>query len=263
MANVLLGCPLYDDRLGSGPSKAFWREASQKHQIAETLPTGSVIDSNCTKIWCDALNNRDQVLYMAILHSDVTPEAWWVDKLIEQAELHGADFVSALVPVKNLRGVYSTAISMPDGKHHFRRLTRKQAQHPDFPTTFGVEEATDALERLPEPLRVSNVPRGGFLFANTACMVCRVDRPWAEKVLFCNEVTLERRNDGFMYPYNISEDWYFTRAVAQHGGRVMATRAVAVGHAGSMEYTSDGDWGQDQDDESVQWWQAKEEALQH
>jgi hypothetical protein len=264
MAKVVLGCPMYDYRLGYSSSERYFRQASRNHQMCEVPADGSIIDSQCTKLWCDALNNRHQgVTYFAMLHSDVTPEPWWVDTLIEQAELHGADFVSALVAVKNLSGAYSTGISTSDGERHFRRLSRRQVQHPDFPTTFGIEEAATALERLPEPLRIPEVPRGGFLLANTGCMVCRVDRPWAEHVVFNSVTVIEKFKGGVVKPYTFSEDWYFTRGIAQHGGRVMATKTVATSHMGTMHYASEGDWGQDQDDESREWWRGRNQDLQH
>lgn len=244
MARVLLACPLYDDRMVAGPSRAFWRTASRQHQVHEQLVSFSIIDTSCTAIWCDALNNRGLLDYMAILHGDVTPPDWWLDTLIDEAEKHGADFLSALVPVKDDRGFYSTAISLPDGKRHFVRLTVQQVMRPEFPTTFGLEEAAEALERLPEPYRVPEVPRGGFLFANTGCMICRVDRPWAEQVLFDAETIIDRGSNGRLIPYTLGEDWVFSREIARHGGKVMATKAILPAHRGAADFRSEAAWGQ-------------------
>jgi hypothetical protein len=245
MAKILLGCPLYDDRLGAGPSKALWRMSSQRHEVREVVPCRSLIDTNCSEIWCIALNNRGLVSHVAMLHSDITPEDFWIDKLMDEADQHGADLISAVSPVKDERGLYSTAIAMPGGKRHFRRLTVQQVNHPAFPTSFGIREAADALESLPGPLRIADVPRD-FLFVNTGCMVCRVDCDWAERVWFSSETVIECVN-GMWQPYTLPEDWLFSRRVAEQGGRVMATKAVKLTHRGWFDWPNTGEWGQPRD----------------
>ena len=54
----------------------------------------------------------------------------------------------------------SAAISTPGNRYaYYCRLTQHQIWHPQFPETFGINEATSALEQLPDPYRVSEVPR--------------------------------------------------------------------------------------------------------
>ena len=49
-----------------------------------------------------------------MLHDDVVPEAFWLDKLIAELELHSADVMSAVVPVKSGNGLTSTAVGDAD-----------------------------------------------------------------------------------------------------------------------------------------------------
>jgi hypothetical protein len=181
-----------------------------------------------------------------MLHADVIPEDWWLDKLIDEAERYDADLMSAVVPMKTQHGVTSTGISKPGRKEtYFCRLTMQQIHHSDFPATFGIAEAADALERLPPELRIDKVPRE-FLFVNTGCMVCRIDKPWATEVWFENEEAIVNVNGAWQAVGN-SEDWVFSKRVAQKGGKVMATRAVNLIHKGTATYSSTATWGQARD----------------
>lgn len=249
MAKVYLGIPLYNrnadfESLLTVPSLG-------NHQVRGKPLGNSLIPKNCNELWCEALNLRgDGYGWYAQLHGDVVPTDGWVDVLIGEAEQHGADFVSAAVPIKESRqsaaGCTSTAISLP--REPFRqstRLTQAQVNHESFPTTFDIHAAADALERLPTNLRLENVPRE-YLLANTGCMVCRLDRPWCEKVWFDNPNRIEKIN-GKWQALCRPEDWYFSQRIAEEGGKVMVTKAVHVKHWGLFDYDSRSIWGRDRD----------------
>jgi hypothetical protein len=247
MANVFLGVPLYNRNIDFAASAwAFTPLASQRHGVSATPLSTSLIPATCNHLWCEALNNRDKSQWFAILHGDVEPDDFWLDTLIEQAEQQDADFVSAVIPIKErkppLAGCTSTAISLPNDRFsRFCRLTQAQVCHPSFPTTFGVREAADALERLPADLRIENVPRE-FLLANTGCMVCRLDRPWCEAAYFDNPNAIASV-DGKFTARNLPEDWFFSRRIAELGGKVMATKSVRVKHWGLADFDSHEVWG--------------------
>src|SRR5205823_6653491 len=122
-------------------------------------------------------------------------------------------------------GMTSTALSQTDWRNgSFCRLTQRQVRHPDFPDTFGCAEAAAALERLPGDLKVADVPRASLL-ANTGCMICRLDRPWCERIWFETFDSIVQSGDQW-HPFCLSEDWVFSHRVQEHGGKVMATRLV-------------------------------------
>jgi hypothetical protein len=187
-----------------------------------------------------------------MLHADVSPEAWWIDTLIDEAEKHNADMVSAVVPLKNLTGVTSTVIADPGwdaellrgGRpaRYFGRLTMRQVRHSRFPTTFGINEAADALAQLPEDLRITNAPRHALL-CNTGCMVVRLTSniDWL-KVFFSviDGITFDR---GRYYYYDVSEDWTFSFRMHLAGGKCMATKAVRLAHHGGGRFGNDSAWG--------------------
>jgi hypothetical protein len=246
--NVLLTCPLYGRNIDFAAAKALWRTASRMHQIEVCKQGASLLAMNCNILWCTALNYRHSknLQWFAMLHSDIEPQDYWLDTLIEQAERYGADLMSAVVPLKDAKGLTSTAVARPGTRYgNFCRLTQQQVRHPQFPDTFGINELADALARLPETLAMPNLPREALL-VNTGCFVCRIDRPWCERVWFEQLDAIEFR-DGLWGPMFQSEDWQFSRRVAEEGGKVMATRLVNVVHYGIGEFPSHAIWGQPRD----------------
>ena len=66
------------------------------------------------------------------------------------------------------------------------------------------------------------------LLVNTGCTVVRIDKPWATKVWFADLTAIEEVN-GQWTTASMSEDWYFSRRVAQEGGNgLIARQSVAA-----------------------------------
>jgi hypothetical protein len=248
MAKVFLACPLYDGRLHVGAAKALYARASRGHTVSVAADTCSLLTANCNRHWSAALNRGQQQGYewFAMLHSDVEPEEWWLDKSIDLAERHDADALSAVAPLKDSSGMTSTAIAHPSDRFRlFTQLTQAQVNHPSFPAVFDIEQAVAALAALPEPLTVPDVPISRLL-VNTGCFVCRLDRPWCQRVHFANEDQLAR--DGGLFTAQFyGEDWLFSRRIAEEGGRVMATKSIRLKHWGSMAFESSEYWGAPRD----------------
>src|SRR5262245_13324495 len=110
MASVFLACPQYEGKLSGETARCLWETPSQKHTVRVGTSSFSLLAYNCNALWCLALNNQRSLglEWFAMLHADIVPEPWWIDKLIAEAERHGADFMSAVVPIKNHSGVTST-----------------------------------------------------------------------------------------------------------------------------------------------------------
>jgi len=242
---VFLACPLYDGRLDAGAARSLFSTASQQRLHVIPAPqTASLLSANCNSLWCAALNAREEsnVKWFAMLHADIEPDWWWLDTLFAEAERHGADLLAAVVPLKDGTGLTSTAIARPGSRYlPFCRLTMRQVRHELFPETFGIVEAADALERLPGELRVAGVPREALL-VNTGCFVCRLDRPWCERVWFTINDAIEQVNGKWAVKTQ-SEDWTFSRMAAEQGAKVMATRILPLAHKGSGQFHSTLAWG--------------------
>lgn len=249
MLGVFLACPTYSEEINTGAARAMWLHATQRDdlRIMTSDKSGSLIPGSCNTLWCSCLNEvkTQSIKWFAMLHADCEPEAGWLDKLLFLAEEHGADMLSAVVAIKDDRGVTSTAIASDDPGNCLCRLTMQQLHHPDFPTTFDIGACADALEKLPEPLRIERVPRVG-LRLNTGCMVVRMDRPWIgcdpPTVFFDNPYWIEKYN-GQWRARDVSEDWRFSEKIQNAGGKLFATKAVKVVHKGLAGFPNSHAWG--------------------
>src|SRR5262245_1253458 len=102
MSKVFLACPTYDGRLDAGCARGLYGAATRRHQLFIQLHARSLLCQNCNALWAEALNQRREqgFEWFAMLHADVDPELWWLDRLIEEAEQHGADLLSTVIPIK-------------------------------------------------------------------------------------------------------------------------------------------------------------------
>jgi len=221
--------------------------ASQRHEVVLLPPMQrSLLAYNCNLLLCEALNRRSAGIgWFAMLHADIEPEQFWLDKLIAEAEKHQAHLLSVVCPFKDFTGNTSTAISNPEREFGcLFRITQAQKNHPHFPETFDIQTAAEALERLPGELRVAQVPRQ-YLLVNTGCMVYRLSH-WRPGIRFTEADDIVNVN-GKETAVVRSEDWMFSKLVADAGGKVMATRIVALKHWGKTAFDSTGTWGNARD----------------
>jgi hypothetical protein len=246
--NVFLGTLTHNDHLHARMAKSFFLHATQQHNAIMHVQPGSLLAHSYNQMWCRAINNRAKLglKWFAILHADIVPENFWLDKLIAIAEKYQADLVSAIVPIKEASGVTSTAISGVDPFTRLTRLTQDQINSKLWPKTFDI----DILRAF------MNSPKNEFyeeycfdiaddarLLVNTGCFVCRLDKPWCSNVEFTINDRIDQIPGGALIAQVEPEDWYFSRRVAELGGRVMATREVITEHIGSIPYVSDKIWG--------------------
>jgi hypothetical protein len=246
MANVLLGCPRYKE--GRDDLDEIHGNCSRRHSVNIWKKASALLSWNCNGLLRRALNERttNGYTWFAMLHFDILPEPNWLDKLIDEAEKHGADFMSAVVPLKSASGNTSTALAQaPSPIGNRRRLTQGQVRHPEFPDTFDVGMAADAIDRLPEPFRIDRCPRF-LLWCNTGCFVVRISNNWDwTRIYFSNQDGLQLVN-GEYREYTFPEDWAFSQRVAEGGGKVMATRLINLIHYdedSGTQYHSSQVWG--------------------
>lgn len=241
MAGIYLGVPTYNGWMTAGCAQAVYGCPSHVHHVITTSQGGSLLCGNCNRLLSMALNQQREsdLQWFALLHADITPEPFFLDKLVAEAELHNADMMSVPIAIKNTLGVTSTAICSGKRFGQYGRLTFAQLRHPQFPKTFDIDDAADALAEIPPPIGAT-IPRHALL-ANTGCMIVRLDRPWSRKLVF-RTFDAMYEVDGQLQPRDLSEDWYFSWLVAKLGGKVMCTTLVSAVHRGEFEYPNNRDW---------------------
>lgn len=244
---VFLCSLTHDGKLDARMAGIFFSQASKRMLNIEVMPT-SLLASGCNKLWCKALNTREKynIKWFAMLHADIIPEPLFVDKLIAIAEKHEADVLSAVVPIKGPEGLSSTALSSPDEFQRVTRLTMKQIHSKQLHSTFDRHDVLKSLGLYNE-LHLVNSSQ---LLVNTGCMVVRMDQPWCADVDFTIRDRIRFDKGNFIEEVE-PEDWYFSRRVAELGGKVMATREVVVEHVGTFSYRSNQVWGMETDPRSL------------
>lgn len=210
-----------------GSARSIWLNPSRRLQVRvfESYKA-SLLANGFNQSWCHAVNlfEEGQASYFAMLHADIEPEHGWLDLLLAEMEEHSLDVVSAVVPLKDERGLTSTGLGGDDPFLPAGRLTMKQLAN--LPQTFSSYH----LGRPDRPLLV-----------NTGCWLARLG-PWSSEVCFTVNDRI-RRVDGKWVAESESEDWYFSRQAHALGLKVAATTAVRLIHHGDNEFTNVGPWG--------------------
>jgi hypothetical protein len=96
---------------------------------------GSLLCRNFNHLWALALNERQRsgVDIFAMLHADIQAQAGWLDLLVGELLRLDADVISAVVPIKDSRGLTSTGFSDPEDPR-VERLAVRELQ--SLPRTF-------------------------------------------------------------------------------------------------------------------------------
>ena len=226
-------------------ARQFWWLASRpdgpyRHLVRTGSDEGgSLLGPSFDWHWATALNMQRRgvnVTRFAMLHADVVPGEWWLDTLLEDLDRTGADVMAALIPIKDERGLTSTAIDYPGGWGWGAMKRISLAEAAALPDVFSAADCGHP-DRL--------------LLANTGCWVCDFTKPWrlAETGKGTLRVNFQIRNaiyrcaDGRYQPVHDPEDWGFSRAVGQLGGKVLVTKRVKVEHVGEHHYSNVSVWG--------------------
>lgn len=244
--SVFLGLPTYDAKIDANMAATAFRGSSQNRKLVVCPQGGSLLAYIFNSLYCTALNSREEhdLKWFAMLHGDIIPGPWWIDTLIEEAEAHDADVMSAVVPIKSPEGLTSTAIEDPGSPWEPSfRLTLKQVNDEKFPQTFDAHRARKACWLAH---KIPSQP-GSRLLVNTGCFVSRLDRPWSDQVRFTIQDRIYKDETGQYRCSVIPEDWQFSSDVAALGGKVFATTKVRVNHRGLADYNSNGTWGLERD----------------
>jgi len=244
MPTVFIAMPVYDGTAQTGAVAAMFATATdgRRFKAAGMSRARSLLAKNMNNHYVAALNARAQgVTRFAMLHGDTVPQPGWLDILWDEMEATGADLVSAVSPLKDVRGLTSTAVGVPDILWAPRRRLSMHEIYEKLPETFGIEDLVKA--KLAEP--------GDELLANTGCCLVDIRRPWVDRrnargglrVFFTITDAIFPLPDGTYKEAVASEDWNFSRFLAAEGGRVVATRKVKLRHYGALAFDNFGPWG--------------------
>lgn len=196
--------------------------AGTRHSVEQMkIRSTSMLTMCFNELWCDALNSEGCDVF-CMLHDDVVPTPGWLDVMVDELLASGADILSAVIPIKDFRGISSTAF-MDKETGRPRRLTMTEAQQ----------------------LRTFDAETAGYpdhhLLINTGLWVCRLNQDWNKEVCFTVRDRIVEI-DGKYYAQGFSEDWMFGLWASRRGLKVMATTKVPCKHVGAHEYPS-GAWG--------------------
>lgn len=253
---VILGAPCYGKRDDINAQRVYLQATQGTFAIVVPRCGGSLLARGFNTSWGYALASAEngEADYFAMLHDDIVPEPYWLDKLIPELHRSGADMLSVVVPLKDTSGVTSTAIS--DGDYQWRPLTRlTMRQIAELPETFTAADA-------------------GFpdqpLIVNTGCWVVDLRQEfWREtaddgvaKYYFTIRDRIWRRpQDRKWLVQTEPEDWFFSRLLHREGRVVKATTCVKLTHGGV--YSNDGAWGTQETDTQVAAEWAEEQQVCH
>jgi hypothetical protein len=232
---TLLAMPRYSGTVNMEAAGAFFRSASADSVLNPEgfSPAGSLLPTVFNVCWSRArtLYRRGECTHFAMVHADMGAPPGWIDTLHEQMQLANVDLISAVVPIKDMRGLTSTAIDDTGDPWRVRRLTLKEVDA--LPETFTDEDL------------------GGKLLVNTGLWLCRLG-DWCRKVCFRQQDCIIEQEDGQDAARTIPEDWDFSRQLKALGVRIAATKAVRVKHYGEMPFASWEKWGWDTDEANGQ-----------
>ena len=223
---IFLGMPLHSVHGATPLALHAFEQPSRLSVRAQVMADSSLV--NCfTSLWCAALNYGAELF--AMQHGDVEPQPGWLDVLLAEGARQQADCIAAVVPLKDNRGVTSTAIDDPDNPWlPLRRLTMTEIWNGSLPATFGSAD-----------LRTRNA-----LLVNTGCMLVRMAALPDDFVFEQVARRVRLLNDGLWASQFQPEDWIMSRTLHRLGRRVFATRAVPLTHRGDFGYANDRPWGE-------------------
>lgn len=217
--------------------RGFWRCRADMAGVINEYRAGSLLASNFNQLWCTALNMVHQgkpIHYFAMLHDDIGPEDFWLDKLIDELESKQLDVLGVAVPIKDTRGMTSLALHK-EGDNWMPESRLSMHDIYQLPETFTSQDL------------------GKPLLLNTGCWVCRLDMAWATKVHFeINDRIVFNRSLNRYQAQTEPEDWFFSRQLHEIGKgptacvtplKIGATRKVSLVHRGEIDFINAQPWG--------------------
>lgn len=238
---VVVGFP--GSSLCYGTAKGLLQASMGCHDVEHKQSGLGWDDMN--RLWVDAINGakRGELTHFAMLHSDIMPSPGWVDLLLDEMEDTGADFISAVAAIKDDNGLTSCGVGdASEPWAPFRRFTMRELFN--MPETFSIKDTQ-------HPSR--------FLLHNSGCFIAdmrssvfrKVDQDGYLKATFAFPIAARVTVSGDFVHLRESEDWHFSRKLAEIGARTFVTRRVRTVHFGQKGFPNDFPWGKMKSDEAT------------
>lgn len=226
--NLFLGLPTYGGaRFNTMPILGAVQMQQSFEKVITMEVDSSLLAAAFNMLLIRALEARDmgQADWFLLLHADIVPieTTRWIDILWAARCSVKADVISAVVPIKDQRGVTSTALETSQ-LYAPRRLTMREIHEQD--ETFTDEK----------------------LLINTGMLMINLRNPFIDKIRFSIGDAILLTPDGTRLVGTTPEDWDFSRQCHAAGVPVWATKAVKLSHVGRFNYPNFGTWGSEDED---------------
>lgn len=227
---VYLATPCYNNTVNSAHVETIYYASKQGLLKQKMAPSFSILTHTFNLAYAHALTMRTKgITHFCMLHDDIVPsEFFWLDKMMALMKANEADILSVVSPIKDEKGLTSTALDLPlpgsqyDPNYRLTRLTLKEI-YENYPPTFTHEK----------------------LLVNSGLMLVDITKPFADKICFRFENRIEFNKVTQQYDALVmSEDWLFSRDAAKLGAKIFATREVPIYHCGSFKFPNTHVWGE-------------------
>lgn len=242
---VFVGQPVY---LGAHPHAVLGATSYASQVTGRTVYKCCESPFHCgnfNSLWCVALNTRKEFgwTHHAMLHQDVQPEKYWVDKALAIMDREDVDLLSVVLPLKDDHGLTSTAVLNKDTLGT-RRLTMTEIVN-YLPPTFRTSDLKKSLGH-----------KNHLLLHGSGMWICRFTAPWIEKVWFECPAKILPLADGSFMSAVWDEGWNFSLQLYQLGLKIACTREISANHLGGGVWGNEEAWGEwmtDGGDTSQEW----------
>lgn len=215
MEKVFLGIPTTDHKVHADLVGMTISCTSRKILRYLRTHSYSCLTRNFNELFCAALNARETegITHFCMVHADVVPKTPnWLDIMVDTMNAYDADILSVIIPIKDKKGLTSTALENNVSVFRPDRISIEAAFN-DYPVTWTHPK----------------------LLVNTGLMLIDIRNPWVENICFrfCDQIVKEGNN---FIAENIPEDWLFSQDAKMLGAKIYATRVIEVMHFGYARF---------------------------
>lgn len=220
------------------------------HQL-EIVGADNASWDNMNALWCNALNaaRSDGITHFAMIHADVVPslDQDWINVMVAEMDALDLDFISAVIPIKDQRGLTSCGIGDPkDPWVPWRRFTMHEIY--SFQPTFNQDDIG-----YPSSDWILN-HNSGMIVADLRKPIFRKSFPDGEMAIwfeFRKRMYFDDKGEAKLQ--GESEDWNISRRLWVHGAKTAITRKAKLQHFGMVGHPNTHAWGHQIHDEGCKY----------